>query len=407
MDWIQFCKDFYSATFIPISYYRWPQQFIWANPPALNHAPASSDVMYQKIKFSKNPDYFITDSYAYLGIVNIDSSDSKMDYLIIGPLFSIPLTDDIIHNFMHELNINDEASPDTRQTLINTPTVSYHQFLSLLAFLNMCINGVSIDINEHFKFREKAEIIDTISARYSNEMYDKRENNNFHNTYDLEQTILNYIERGNVLRLQELLSRKNQNYDLSSGILSSNLLRNKRNLFVSMVTLSTRAAIAGGLDVEQAYQLSDLYIQECEKTIFPDKIDQLSYSMIIDFATRVSRQQLPIGGMSKEVFQCVQFISKHTNEPIHIDDVAAHIGKSRSYVIHKFQEELGFGIGAFINRCKLEEAKNLLTYTDKSLSEISNYLCFSSQAYFQNVFKKSYHVTPLQYRKSTKKMYES
>ena len=50
----------------------------------------------------------------------------------------------------------------------------------------------------------------------------------------------------------------------------------------------------------------------------------------------------------------------------------------------------------------LEEAKNLLSFTNKSLSEISNYLCFSSQAYFQNVFKKNYGMTPLQYRGNTR-----
>jgi len=50
-------------------------------------------------------------------------------------------------------------------------------------------------------------------------------------------------------------------------------------------------------------------------------------------------------------------------------------------------------------RCKLEEAKNLLKFSTLSLAEISNYLCFSSQSYFQNVFKKKYHITPNQYRK--------
>ena len=169
-----------------------------------------------------------------------------------------------------------------------------------------------------------------------------------------------------------------------------------------MVTLATRASIQGGLDIEEAYQLSDLYIQECEKTLFPDKIDQLYYPMLIDFTTRVSRRQLPIDGMSKDIFQCIQYISKHTNEPLRVNDVADYIGKSRSYITRKFQTELGFGISAFIMKCKLEEAKNLLSFTNKSLSEISNYLCFSSQAYFQNVFKKNYGITPLQYRENTR-----
>jgi AraC-like DNA-binding protein len=72
-------------------------------------------------------------------------------------------------------------------------------------------------------------------------------------------------------------------------------------------------------------------------------------------------------------------------------------------MMRRFREELGIHIGTFITRCKLEEAKILLTYSDKSLADISNYFCFSSQSYFQNVFKKQYGITPMQYRKNTQK----
>ncbi|WP_442862488.1 helix-turn-helix domain-containing protein [Bacillus sp. USDA818B3_A] len=48
----------------------------------------------------------------------------------------------------------------------------------------------------------------------------------------------------------------------------------------------------------------------------------------------------------------------------------------------------------------MEEAKDLLAFSDKSISEISNYLCFSSQSHFQKVFKDYYAITPQAYRKS-------
>ena len=101
----------------------------------------------------------------------------------------------------------------------------------------------------------------------------------------------------------------------------------------------------------------------------------------------------------------IQFITHHINESIRVGDVAEHIGRSRSYLTNKFKKELGFDVCSFIMRCKLEEAKSLLTYSDKTLSEISNYLCFSSQAYFQTVFKKKYSLTPTQYRNQTHKIY--
>ena len=64
---------------------------------------------------------------------------------------------------------------------------------------------------------------------------------------------------------------------------------------------------------------------------------------------------------------------------------------------------MGVNLNDFITRCKMEEAGDLLLYTDKSLAEISNYLSYSSQSYFQNVFKKHYGVTPMAYRKQKQK----
>ena len=55
----------------------------------------------------------------------------------------------------------------------------------------------------------------------------------------------------------------------------------------------------------------------------------------------------------------------------------------------------------------LEEAKSLLRYSDKTLSEISSYLCFSSQSYFQNVFKRKYGITPKQYREKARHLESS
>ena len=158
------------------------------------------------------------------------------------------------------------------------------------------------------------------------------------------------------------------------------------------------AAIPGGMDIEQTYQLIDTYIQECEKMQSEDAVKILQYNMPLDFARRVAQQKLP-AGISQEVYACMQYISTHINEPIQTADVVELSGKSRAYLFKKFQQELGMSIGAYIMQCRLREAKNLLRYTDKPLSEISDYLCFSSQSHFQNAFKKHYQVTPTDYRK--------
>lgn len=176
-------------------------------------------------------------------------------------------------------------------------------------------------------------------------------------------------------------------------------LRQAKNIFIGTATkIGMLAAIPGGLDVEETYQLIDLYVRQCEQMGTLQEIGSLHYVMAMDFCRRVGDSQAP-EGLTEEISICISYIRSHTNENISISDVAAHIGRSNSYVIKRFKEELDINLGAFIMRCKLEEAKSLLTYSDKSLAEISSYLCFSSQSYFQNVFKKKFGITPLQYRR--------
>ena len=179
-------------------------------------------------------------------------------------------------------------------------------------------------------------------------------------------------------------------------------LRHAKNVFISVVTKAgMMGAIPGGVDVEKTYQLMDYYIQECEQMTKIERINQLQYVMLMDFCQRSGEHHIP-DGISPDVYKCMTYIREHTNESISVEDAAASVNRSSSYMMKHFKNELGINMGAYIMRCKLEEAKSLLAYSEKSLTEISNFLCFSSQSYFQNVFKKQYGVTPLQYRKQTK-----
>ena len=158
-----------------------------------------------------------------------------------------------------------------------------------------------------------------------------------------------------------------------------------------------------GVDVERTYHLMDMYIQECEQLQTLKEINDLQYQMLFDFCEKAGETHIP-SGISADIYACMNYIRSHTNEAIRLEDVAAHIDRSTSFIAKKFKSELGFNPGAYISRCKLEEAKSLLTFTEKSLTEISNYLCYSSQAHFQTAFKKKYGMTPRQYRNKTQQI---
>ena len=64
----------------------------------------------------------------------------------------------------------------------------------------------------------------------------------------------------------------------------------------------------------------------------------------------------------------------------------------------RFHHETSVTINDFIVELKIEEAKRLLLLTDKPIAQISEYLGFSSQSYFQNVFRKMTGLTPNTFR---------
>ena len=67
-----------------------------------------------------------------------------------------------------------------------------------------------------------------------------------------------------------------------------------KNTFVVTDMLVSRAAIQGGLSCEDAFTLSDAYIQKCELLTTLERIINLQYHMVLEFTEQV--EQLRFGG---------------------------------------------------------------------------------------------------------------
>lgn len=393
MDYIALCKSFYSATNIPATLLK-DNQAVYSSLNDILDIPL---LYYRDLPpIEQNNPCFCGDSPDLeYGRILIEDTGYN---LVLGPVFNVPLTDDIIHQTVKEASVSLEYREQFIEMLYTIPRLSQIQFAQYLAFLYQCLNRKPADLDQLFS--EEDMITWTRKERHTNRMAEAQEEEKEHNTYYFEQELYQLIRDGDVNKLKKFLSATRP--QLKEGTLASSPLRNEKNLFIGTVTKAgIMGAIPGGIDIEKTYRLIDYYIQECEQLQTIERIRQLMYIMLLDFCQRAGEVHIP-EGISPDVYKCMSFIREHTNEAITIEDASAYVNRSSSYMMKHFKEELGIRMGAYIMRCKLEEAKSLLTYSQKSLAEISSYLCFSSQSYFQNVFKKQYGMTPLQYRKQTK-----
>ena len=300
--------------------------------------------------------------------------------LLLGPICIEDMSYVEIHRYCKAYQIENEQCP---------PKLKLQKLLALLELLSY------IKIEEKY---EDEEILD------ANGLIEKQEigleadvridiEDIYHHTYQEEVKTMDYIREGNleeVVGAVELLAS-------TAGKLSENEIRNERNLGICSITLATRAAIEGGAAPAKAYKLSDLYINKIDQCKRMTEIFEYRKRSLYDFAKLVVEEREKRAN-SRYTEQCKEYIRKYYHQKICIPDIAEALGVSESHLSRIFKKETGESIQKYSMHMRIERAENLLKYSEASLTEISEYLCFSSQSHFGKVFKVYKNMTPKQYR---------
>ncbi len=314
--------------------------------------------------------------------------------LVLGPVSHIPIDRVTAQNILRSIGESPARAGELMQYLKTIPSYPLNNFLQILCSLAYMINGEKLDVAD-FLLEDVPAPSPPIPERSPHEFPKEQEG---HNTYGLEQTLLSLVEYG---RPEELEAFFRMPVTGRPGTMAHDALRQQKNLIIVTATLYSRAAIRGGLDYETALSLSDMYIQKAELLNDYETLFRMMSQMILDYARRVQRVKCMDSPRSL-VRSVRQYILSHIHEKITTEDLARALGRNRSYLSTSFQEETGMTLTDFIARTRIDEAKRLLTVTDKPLKDIACQLGFSSQSYFQNVFKKLEGITPAAYRSGRK-----
>lgn len=92
-------------------------------------------------------------------------------------------------------------------------------------------------------------------------------------------------------------------------------------------------------------------------------------------------------------------IDANFTEEIHLDELSARFDISKYYLTREFKRAYGETIFQHIIGLRINYAKRLLRFTDKSVEEIALLCGFNDQSYFSKQFKKAENVTCLAFRR--------
>lgn len=181
------------------------------------------------------------------------------------------------------------------------------------------------------------------------------------------------------------------------GVLSRDPVTNLKYHFVVTAAMITRLCAESGMEMEQAFRLSDFYILKLDHIHSLQAVADLHDQMVLDFTGKM-RLLKKESETSKPVADCIEYIYVHIQERVTVEDLAVFTGLSPSYLSRLFKKEVGVSVSDYIREKKVKKAQDLLRFCDFSLIEIANYLSFSSQSHFTQLFREFTGMTPKKYR---------
>ena len=104
--------------------------------------------------------------------------------------------------------------------------------------------------------------------------------------------------------------------------------------------------------------------------------------------------------LNEKFAEVSEYISRHYQEPIGVEEIAQRMNMSYSYFASKFKEYYGQTCKQMIQNVRLQKAEDLLRFTEFDLSYISQETGFSDCSHLIRMFKEKYGITPKQFRKN-------
>lgn len=127
--------------------------------------------------------------------------------------------------------------------------------------------------------------------------------------------------------------------------------------------------------------------------------------LFLDFLTRSSASRKVIKGGKLQDFyirEATSFIEQNFQNDITIEDIAAFCNLNRSYFGKIFRDAVGKSPQEFLISYRMTKGAELLKLTDLAIKDISNAVGYPSQLHFSRAFKKTYGISPREWRSENK-----
>lgn len=381
----QFLQAFSSVSKLPCC--LWSDSFFWSSGDSVH--PCGADLSLRAAlsedSAPEKPFLYFEDEFVFWGVLRLWKY-----HIAVGPAECNSPGPGYSEQYARRHGLQ------TPYPLVKTTFGEMTQCLSLLTchFWGQPVPGGKIEIRgagaENAKWESEGDV----------EQYQlsQSENDRSHKSgTDFSGQLVEAVRAGEPERVRELMNGVLPDL-YENAMVADTEQKQLEYMAVSLITILTRAAVSGGMRMEDAHELGDVYLRRIAASSRGGTFTTLLLRAMLEFATEVRKSKDELRRTSY-VEACKSYVSQNLRKNIRVGDVGPAIGVSRTHLAHLFKAEEGISLQNYIQREKCRHAERLLKFSDYPIALISEYFGFSSPSYFGVCFREWYGMTPKEYRK--------
>ena len=337
---------------------------------------------YQILKSPYKENFFVISLY-------------EQDFLIIiGPFLNEEINEGTITNMIRNNLVPFHSKSEIQDYFKTLPVFDEDKIFYISKMIENMFNNLD---KENLKDEETNKASYEIKDDFYKKVKENRLESFSHSSYANEQKVSETIKIGDKENAKRILKEINLTPHAKLAVDS---IRSYKNSMICSCTFMTRAAIAGGVNPDVAFTLSDAYINNIEDIQDLNELENFEATMVEGFTDLVNN--IKTNKYSRSILLAINYIDTHLCENIKIDDIAKNAYLNSSYLSYLFHKETNKTISEWILERRIKESAYSITNSNESFADIAFFYNFCSQSYYTKCFKNIMGVTPKEYRNNTK-----
>lgn len=387
---------------IPIVYGEGSQSVRHFQPFSVTTNENELDFIVQRLQgvFAQLPNYhamyLLHPRLILLGLARNPETDT---FIFIGPLAMPHTREEDIADYLFFAGLSAEAIKQLSAYLNAAKIWTVDMFKHLLLNINLALNGEMLSENELGQIEDReTELRHQFQQRHFSREAEEQDSRDAVAAQDFTDRLNYCLMHGDVVGMANMLTHiENAPFTSEVAVVPAHM----KQIAYGSVFASESVALKSGIPAANLKVTKQYYLDRIDRAASAEEYRRLSVGAMFDMAKCV-KEYLSEKTENPAIRRAVEYIKENLNTKLLAEDIARAVHVSPHYLFTKFKKETGKTLTEFINEEKIKKACYYIVFTDNSFSEIANFLSFSSQSYFQSVFKKVMGQTPNEWKQSNR-----